>query len=226
MKKTALRFMVCSDLHYGGPDCREKQRFEEGLRQLYAYADGQEYSRVDAVYIVGAFATDGTLGQMKLVKESLDRGIRPGTAVNLSMASHEYHEPHGEEGARRFFAEVFGQPADTHRVIGGFHFISVSVTEDNHFREPQIAFARRELEAARADGYTKFIMFLHYPPTSVLEKNSAFTALAEKYGAEQVVYAHCHGEHRFHDSLEGRHHGILYRLASGDYLTWEPAQIL
>ena len=163
MKKTALRFMVCSDLHYGGPDCREKQRFEEGLRQLYAYADGQEYSRVDAVYIVGDFATDGTLGQMKLVKESLDRGIRPGTVVNLSMASHEYQEPHGEEGARRFFAEVFGQPADTHRVIGGYHFISVSVTEDNHFRAPQIAFAERELEAARDGGAEKPIFFFQHP---------------------------------------------------------------
>ena len=81
-------------------------------------------------------------------------------------------------------------------------------------------------EAARADGYAKFIMFLHYPPTSVLERNSVFTAMAEKYGAEQVLYAHCHGEHRFHDSLEGRHHGILYRLVSGDYLQWMPQRVL
>ncbi len=81
-------------------------------------------------------------------------------------------------------------------------------------------------EAARADGFSRFIMFLHYPPTSVLERNSVFTAMAEKYGAEQVVYAHCHGRRRFHDSLEGRHHGILYSLVSGDYLEWMPLQVL
>jgi hypothetical protein len=81
-------------------------------------------------------------------------------------------------------------------------------------------------EAARADGYSKFIMFLHYPPTSILERNSVFTAMAEKIDAEQVIYAHCHGEHRFHDSIEGRHHGIMYRLVSGDYLKWIPCQIL
>ena len=81
-------------------------------------------------------------------------------------------------------------------------------------------------EAALADGYSRFIMFLHYPPTSILERNSVFTAMAEKYGAEQVIYAHCHGERRFHDSLEGRHHGILYRLASGDFLRWNPLRIL
>ena len=85
---------------------------------------------------------------------------------------------------------------------------------------------RISFEAARSDGYSRFIMFLHYPPTNVMERNSAFTAIAEEYGAEQVVYAHCHGEHRFHDSLEGRHHGIMYRLVSGDYLKWTPVQIL
>ena len=81
-------------------------------------------------------------------------------------------------------------------------------------------------EAARADGYTRTIMFLHYPPTNILEQNSVFTAIAEKYRAEQVIYAHCHGQSRFHDSLEGRHHGIMYRLVSGDYLRWMPLQLL
>ena len=46
-------------------------------------------------------------------------------------------------------------------------------------------------EAAKADGFRKFIMFLHYPPTNVLQTNSAFTKMAEKYGVEQVIYGHC-----------------------------------
>ena len=81
-------------------------------------------------------------------------------------------------------------------------------------------------EAAIKDGYSRFIMFLHYPPTNVMERNSNFTAMADKYKVEQVIYAHCHGEHRFHDSIEGRHHGIMYRLVSGDYLKWIPLRIL
>ena len=85
---------------------------------------------------------------------------------------------------------------------------------------------RMSFEAAKADGFSRFIMFLHYPPTNIMERNSAFTAMAERYGAEQVIYAHCHGEHRFHDSLEGRHHGVMYHLVSGDYLRWEPLCIL
>ena len=85
---------------------------------------------------------------------------------------------------------------------------------------------RRSFECAAADGYHKYIMFLHYPPTSILEEESPFTRIAEEYGAEQVVYAHCHGEHRFHDSIQGEYKGIRYTLVSGDYLRWIPSKIL
>ena len=90
----------------------------------------------------------------------------------------------------------------------------------------ELARLRTSFEAAKADGYRKFIMFLHFPPTSVLEHESGFTAMAEEYGAEQVVYAHCHGESRFHDSIEGEFRGIRYSLVSGDRLKWRPQRIL
>ena len=92
--------------------------------------------------------------------------------------------------------------------------------------ERELIRLRTSFELAKKDGLKKFIMFLHYPPTNILEEKSGFTDMAEEYGAEQVIYAHCHGERRFHDSLEGRHHGVLYRLVSGDYLKWMPLQIL
>ena len=69
-------------------------------------------------------------------------------------------------------------------------------------------------------------MILHYPPTSILERESGFTRMAKEYGAEQVIYGHCHRETRFFDSLQGEHDGILYRLVSGDYLRWKPVRIL
>lgn len=85
---------------------------------------------------------------------------------------------------------------------------------------------RKSFELAKADGYRKYIMFLHYPPTSILEERSGFTDMAEDYGAEQVVYAHCHGESRFHDSIQGEYRGRVYHLVSGDYLRWKPLRIL
>ncbi len=85
---------------------------------------------------------------------------------------------------------------------------------------------RTSFELARKDGYRKFIMFLHYPPTNILEKRSGFTDMAREYGAEQVIYAHSHGESRFHDSILGEYQGIRYSLVSGDYLRWMPMKIL
>ena len=85
---------------------------------------------------------------------------------------------------------------------------------------------KTSLDAAKAAGYRKILIFLHYPPTNILEKDSPFTRLAEEYGAEQVIYAHSHGEARFHDSIRGMYNGVMYRLASGDFLRWQPMKLL
>ena len=85
---------------------------------------------------------------------------------------------------------------------------------------------RVSFEAAKDAGYRKFLMFLHYPPTSILEHDSGFTRMAEEYGASQVIYAHSHGESRFHDSVEGMKNNVFYRLVSGDYLRWMPERIM
>ena len=92
--------------------------------------------------------------------------------------------------------------------------------------ERELGRLRTSFEMARADGYRKFIMFLHYPPTDILEKESGFTRMAEEFGAEQVIYAHSHGESRFHDSILGEMNGVRYQLVSGDYLKWHPWKVL
>lgn len=85
---------------------------------------------------------------------------------------------------------------------------------------------RDSFEQARASGYEKFIMFLHYPPTCIGEQESPFTRMAEEYGVSKVIYSHCHGKERFQDSLQGYVNGIEYKLVSGDYLGFKPELIL
>ena len=113
---------------------------------------------------------------------------------------------------------------DAHRRIVGWDEEAEARADKIIVRE--LTRLRASFEAARADGYRRFIMFLHYPPTNILEAGSAFTDMAEEYGAEQVIYAHCHGESRFHDSLMGDVNGVQYSLVSGDYLRWTPKKIL
>ena len=85
---------------------------------------------------------------------------------------------------------------------------------------------RDSFDQAEKAGFCKFIMFLHYPPTSILEETSPFTEIAKEYGAEAVVYSHCHGESRFGDSIRGDFQGIRYMLVSGDYLNFRPALVM
>lgn len=92
--------------------------------------------------------------------------------------------------------------------------------------ERELGRLRASFELAKADGYRKFIVFLHYPPTSLLERESGFTRMAEEYGAEKLIYAHCHGQNRFYLSLMGAHNGVDYQLVAGDYLRWKPYRIL
>jgi len=92
--------------------------------------------------------------------------------------------------------------------------------------ERELTRLRKSFELAKDAGYRKYLMFLHYPPTNILEERSGFTDMAEEYDAEQVIYAHCHGETCFHDSIQGEYRGRVYRLVSGDYLRWKPLKVL
>lgn len=90
----------------------------------------------------------------------------------------------------------------------------------------EIARLRESFRMAQEAGYRKYLMFLHYPPTNILEETSPFTEIAEEYGVEAVVYSHCHGEQRFGDSIRGTFHGIRCLLVSGDYLGFRPELVV
>ncbi|MCR5273260.1 MAG: metallophosphoesterase [Lachnospiraceae bacterium] len=81
-------------------------------------------------------------------------------------------------------------------------------------------------EKAKEAGYDKFIMFLHYPPTSIDEQDSVFTNFAKEHNVKKVIYSHCHGVERFDDSFKGYVDGIEYKLVSGDYLNFRPEKVL
>lgn len=101
-----------------------------------------------------------------------------------------------------------------------------SIEHFEKIRQRELARLRDSFEQASAAGYSKYVMFLHYPPTSIGEQESPFTQMAEEYGASKVVYAHCHGQSRFDDSFKGYVNGIEYKLVSADFLKFKPEKIL
>ncbi len=158
----ALRFMVCSDVHYKDEHTVERDRMALAIDRAYELSEFQAYSALDAVYVVGDFANSGSPAQMSAFKKTLDEHIKPGTVWNVSLASHEFGFD-GEEGATRRLKDIFGLEPDTHNVINGFHFISVGCTRGCHFDEPQREFARRALKEAARDNRKKPIFFFQHP---------------------------------------------------------------
>lgn len=160
--KPVLRFFVVSDVHYKDEHTVERERMELAIKTANELSEKEEYSKLDALYVVGDFANSGTRAQMLAFKETLDKNLKAETAVNLSMASHEFHGE-GEAAALEKFKEIFAQEPDTHRVINGFHFISVTCTNGCHFDEAKQNWVARELEIAAKDAPQKPIFFFQHP---------------------------------------------------------------
>lgn len=157
-----LRFMVCSDVHYKDEHTVERDRMAKAIDKAYELSETQPYSSLDAVYVVGDFANSGSPAQMTAFRKTLDEHIKPGTVWNVSLASHEFGY-NGEEGALERLRTIFGIEPDTHNVINGFHFISVSCTRGCHFDEPQRKYAAEELRKASRDNHKLPVFFFQHP---------------------------------------------------------------
>ena len=162
MSETILRFAVMSDVHvHENRDCKELARLEKGMKCLYSYSDGCEYKTVDAIFVVGDFANSGKEQEMLNFKEVFYANLRQETDVTISVASHEYGSgiPETHERMRR----LFGMEPDIHKIIKGYHFISVTPHHGTRYEKPQIDFSFNALEQARLDDPEKAIFFFQHP---------------------------------------------------------------
>ena len=87
--RPTVRFAVMSDLHYEESKPHLRERFRRAMERIYAYADGEEYSALDALYIVGDFTNRGQRREMEAVREDCDAALREGTRLVVTMANHD-----------------------------------------------------------------------------------------------------------------------------------------
>lgn len=177
--KPVLRFGVMSDLHYHEerPICRD--RFTSALNTMYSYAESQKYNKVDALYIVGDFSDTGTYEQMRMLKEDCDKLLKDETLLALTLANHELHYGESEQKALEFFNEIFALPVDRHEVLKGFHFISVTTTNDggewhDSFDDEKCKFLKTELKKAAEKTPDKPIFVFQHPGVYNTTPGAAF----------------------------------------------------
>ena len=103
---------------------------------------------------------------------------------------------------------------------------------DNVFTEHDEKIYKREalrlklsLDQAKAAGYSKFIVMLHYPPTNDQLQPSLFTEIVEEYKVEKVIYGHLHSYGAHDYKYKGIINNIEYILTSVDYIKFDPIKI-
>lgn len=84
---------------------------------------------------------------------------------------------------------------------------------------------RLSLDEAKKNGFSKFIVMLHYPPTNERFEESEFVKIIKEYGVEKVIYGHLHGP-SLKRVLNGEVDGVEYIMTSADFLDFNPIKIL
>jgi len=98
--------------------------------------------------------------------------------------------------------------------------------------EPQdikvLARENGRLEASLSDCAQKGlepIVFLHYPPVYLQERNDPILETMEKYGVRRCYYGHLHGaSHGL--AIEGQWDGIDFKLVAADKLNFKPYLVI
>ena len=166
--KPILRFAVMSDIHLKDEPCVERERFKKGIADAYKIAQSaDDYKNLDALVIVGDFANSGSEAQMQSAKEVLSEELKDSTELIISVASHEYNQAHGGiEGANEKLKRIFNADPDTHKVINGFHFVSVSPSKGCEYDEGKQAWVRENLSEAKKDDPKKPVFMFQHPHVS------------------------------------------------------------
>ncbi|MCT4584896.1 MAG: metallophosphoesterase [Peptostreptococcaceae bacterium] len=82
------------------------------------------------------------------------------------------------------------------------------------------------IKEAKKQGFEKFIIMTHYPPTNDNFDESKFIKLYKDYDVKKVIYGHLHGKESFSGGIKGNLDDIEYHLVSCDYLDFKLKQIL
>lgn len=83
---------------------------------------------------------------------------------------------------------------------------------------------RASLEAARAAGFSRIILMLHYPPQHD-RRPSGFSDLLAEFAVEHCVYGHLHNE-AVKTAVTGDINGTVHHLVSCDALDFKLKQII
>ena len=157
-----FRFAVASDTHITEADHRNAYRTQALFQQMYQLAESGEsgYYGMDAIALVGDISDNGKTAEFNVAKKIIDNGVKEGTEMVITIGNHDYY--YNKNTCRATFESLFGE-STKHNVIGGYHFITISLANNGvSYDDETVAWVEEELAKAYADDPTKPIFVFQH----------------------------------------------------------------
>lgn len=162
-----VRFAVCSDVHLDGSPMQPAAiRLGQLYDDSYAYAQSSAaYQSLDAVLVVGDFATTGAPIEYARYNNIVKAHIKPGTQHLEVLGNHEFISYRDEDASVAYdvYKQYVYPEVDRHDVINGYHFIGVSYDEDGKSFTGKLLWLKEQLDAAVKDDPDKPIFVYQHP---------------------------------------------------------------
>ena len=101
---------------------KEEARLAQLYETAYAYADAQEYDKLDGVFYAGDISNRGTSSSLDKFFRIVNENNREGTVSRAVLGNHEFYTDPANT-LSRFLASAGYETSDCDIVLGGYHFI-------------------------------------------------------------------------------------------------------
>ena len=180
-----LRFIAASDTHVQAFEAKGTVRIRKMLRLGEAVARADDaYKRLDAVLVVGDLTDNGRKDQFNGFYTAVKSCLPPETQFLGVVARAHDGWTMDRKTVHAYYTSLTGNAPDFHTVIGGYHFIGLSASDndDVHYDEGQVAWLRAQLEAATAEDPLKPVFVMHHEHVrDTVYGSSAFDGWGETF---------------------------------------------
>lgn len=162
-----FRFIASSDTHITEDDEVKVERIRKMTEAAYEIADSDKnYKGVDALLVVGDLTDNGTKPEFDKFYSIVNGSLREETRfLGVLPKNHDGYNLSRSE-MREYYKSLTGNDADFNVVIGGYHFIGVSASENKHKRydSGQLEWLKKQLDEAVAEDSNKPVFLMHHEP--------------------------------------------------------------
>ncbi|WP_286908790.1 metallophosphoesterase [Clostridium sp. UBA1652] len=148
-----LNFAVISDIHVKAHNSKEDEKLDLALSRLKEYQHN-----LDALIITGDITNSGREKEYKKFNKIYNKYSEFLGEKIFLMGNHDCWGGVSIKAAQKRFKDNLNEDINSHKVIKGYHFISIS-TEGKRlsglFSKKLLAWLKNELEVARDDDYKK-----------------------------------------------------------------------